>query len=378
MERFAAQAPLPRVRALHLPPPPTADPRANKGEFCALELEDGSLGLSYVLLDDTLARLRAQGDGMGLAGADALAVARRYAEGEGFGKTVGFAAANALTRCLFDRAGFAPPASRDSIGEMAPAANEHIGMIGLFRPLLGRVLESGARLTVVELKAELAGEAEGYRVTLDAAELESCDKVVYQHPAAQRHPGPHARPLSPRALLRHGGPWRRLPAGRAVRARRDPARRQLDRRWRRIPWRAARLRIDQPLQPQDGANAGHLARLRGHVGACPMTLELVGLALFGALAWLWYDSIHVREIAVRAARRACEAEDLQLLDDTVAIASLALARDEDSRLRLRRVYGFDYSDTGDNRRRGSLVTLGDSVLLVNTGPRLVADAPTLH
>ena len=178
LERFAAQAPLPRVRALHLPPPPTADPRANKGEFCALELEDGSLGLSYVLLDDTLARLRAKGDGMGLAGADALAVARRYAEGEGFGKTVGFAAANALTRCLFDRAGFAPPASRDSIGEMAPAANEHIGMIGLFRPLLGRVLESGARLTVVELKAELAGEAEGYRVTLDAAELESCDKVV--------------------------------------------------------------------------------------------------------------------------------------------------------------------------------------------------------
>jgi hypothetical protein len=29
-----------------------------KGEFCALELDDGSLGLSYVLLDDTLARLR--------------------------------------------------------------------------------------------------------------------------------------------------------------------------------------------------------------------------------------------------------------------------------------------------------------------------------
>lgn len=178
LERFAAQAALPRVRALHLPPPPVADPGANKGEFCALELEDGSLGLSYVLLDDTLARLRAQGEGLGIAGTDPLAVARRYAEGEGFGKTVGFAAANALTRCLFNRAGFVPSASRDSIGEMAPAATEHIGMIGLFRPLLGRVLDSGARLTVVELKAELAGEADGYRVTLDAAELESCDKVV--------------------------------------------------------------------------------------------------------------------------------------------------------------------------------------------------------
>lgn len=178
LDAFAATGPLPRVRALHLPPPPGADTSANKGEFCALELDDGSLGLSYVLLDDTLARLRTAGDGLGLAGADALAVARRYASADSFGRTVGFAAANALTRCLYDRAGFTPPASRDSIGQMEPQAGEQIGMIGLFRPLLGRVLESGARLTVVELNPALAGAADGYRVTLDARELESCDKVV--------------------------------------------------------------------------------------------------------------------------------------------------------------------------------------------------------
>ena len=51
-------------------------------------------------------------------------------------------------------------------------------MIGLFWPLLGRILQSGARLTVVELKPELAGEADGYRVTLDAEELAACGKVV--------------------------------------------------------------------------------------------------------------------------------------------------------------------------------------------------------
>lgn len=178
LDAFAATGPLPRVRALHLPPPPSAEVSANKGEFCALELDNGSLGLSYVLLDDTLARLRADGDELGLAGADALAVARRYAGADAFGRTLGFAAANALTRCLYDRAGFAAPASRDSIGQMEPRAGEQIGMIGLFRPLLGRVLESGARLTVVELNPALAGEADGYRVTLDATELESCDKVV--------------------------------------------------------------------------------------------------------------------------------------------------------------------------------------------------------
>jgi len=176
LETFAARCPPPRIRALHLPPAPTDSD--GKGEFCALELEDGSLGLSYVLLGDTLARLRTAGDDLGLAGADALAVARRYAGPDPFARTIGFAAANALTRCLYDRAGFRPGDSGDSIGRMQPEKGEQIGMIGLFRPLLGRILESGARLVVVELKPELAGEADGYRVTLDANELGACSKVV--------------------------------------------------------------------------------------------------------------------------------------------------------------------------------------------------------
>src|SRR5512141_3005988 len=97
METFAAGGRLPRIRALHLPPiRPIQD---NKGEFCALELEDGSLGLSYVLLDNTLARLSQASAGLGLSGADPMAVARRYVQDSGLWKTIGFAAANALTRC---------------------------------------------------------------------------------------------------------------------------------------------------------------------------------------------------------------------------------------------------------------------------------------
>lgn len=177
LERYAARSVLPRVRALHLPPKPIpgAD---NKGEFCALELEDGSLGLSYVLLGETLEQLRAQRDGYGLAGADALALARRYAQEEGTARTLGFAAANALTRCFFDRAAYVPEASADSIGQLDPQAGERIGMIGLFPPLVEPILKAGAELIVVELKTALAGDRERYRVTLDASELASCSKVV--------------------------------------------------------------------------------------------------------------------------------------------------------------------------------------------------------
>jgi uncharacterized protein (DUF4213/DUF364 family) len=51
-------------------------------------------------------------------------------------------------------------------------------MVGHFPPLLQAVTASGARLTVLELRADLAGDHDGYRVTLDPAELQSCDKVL--------------------------------------------------------------------------------------------------------------------------------------------------------------------------------------------------------
>lgn len=176
LERVAQRATLPRVKALHIPPDPA--PGEPRGEFCALELDDGSLGLSYVLLDDTLAAMRAIDPTLGLAGADALQVARRFVSAQGAEKTIGVAAANAVTRWLFDRCGVRPDASIDSLGALDPQPGDRIGMIGLFTPLLPRVLASGAQLTVIELKTHLAGEHEGYRVTLDADELRLCDKVV--------------------------------------------------------------------------------------------------------------------------------------------------------------------------------------------------------
>ena len=86
-------------------------------------------------------------------------------------------------------------------------------------------------------------------------------------------------------------------------------------------------------------------------------LEVVAvLAAGGALALLW-TSLRAREAANAAMRSACRAEGFLFLDDTVALASMRPARDREGRMALRRVYGFEYSDTGDNRRRGSVTML---------------------
>mgnify|MGYP003578141320 CR=1 FL=1 len=45
------------------------------------------------------------------------------------------------------------------------------------------------------------------------------------------------------------------------------------------------------------------------------------------------------------------------------------ARDADGVLRLRRIYGFEYSETGDSRRKGSVVMLGARVAVVHIGAR---------
>lgn len=171
----AARGPFPRVRALHLPPPP--EPGGTRGEFAALELEDGTLGLTFVLLGDTWTRLRDAVPRMAIAGADPLALARGCAQGEVLARTVGLAAVNALTRRVFDRAGFVPP-SDDSIALVDAAPGETVGMIGYFPPLVPRIVAGGARLVVVELRADLVGEHDGVRVTLDPAELEGCTQVI--------------------------------------------------------------------------------------------------------------------------------------------------------------------------------------------------------
>ena len=183
LERATAGCPIPRVRALHLPPPEAA--ASKNGEFCALELDDGALGLSYVLLGGILPRLAASDDPHTIVGMDALQLAREFASptaGAGgdaeIRRTLGFAAANALSRTVMERMGFAPPRALDSIGGIDPQAGDHVGMVGLFTPLLKQVTAAGAQLTVIELNPDYAGHYDGYRVTLDAAALEDCNKVL--------------------------------------------------------------------------------------------------------------------------------------------------------------------------------------------------------
>lgn len=98
--------------------------------------------------------------------------------------------------------------------------------------------------------------------------------------------------------------------------------------------------------------------------------EIISAIGLGGIFWLWFDSTRVREIAVERARSQCEVHGVQFLDDTVALARLQPARDEDGRLALKRTYTFEYSDTGNDRQSGNVVMLGRVIQRLNFHPPL--------
>ena len=105
--------------------------------------------------------------------------------------------------------------------------------------------------------------------------------------------------------------------------------------------------------------------------------EIAFVLLLAGGCWLAWDSLRTRELANDAMRDACESRGLLFLDDTVALRSLRPMRDDEGRVRLRRVYDFQYSDTGHNRRNGTITLLRGEVLALDLGADL-AQRPTLH
>ncbi|TMG98826.1 MAG: DUF3301 domain-containing protein [Betaproteobacteria bacterium] len=106
--------------------------------------------------------------------------------------------------------------------------------------------------------------------------------------------------------------------------------------------------------------------------------EILGFLLLACGAWFLWDSLKVRERANAAMRAACREEGLLFLDDTVALQSVWPARDDDGHLTLRRIYEFEYSDTGHNRCKGNITMIADAVAALYIGPRPTIEGENLH
>ena len=158
--------------------PPLAEKPDKEGEFCAVQLDDGSVGLAFTLLDGTLAALHGRGRSGAQPGAVAMDLVRGYAAGDPAARALGLAAINALARRLYARAGFVPDDSTDSFGSLALAPGDRLGMVGHFTSLIEQARALRVPVIVLELKPELVREEPGLVVTLDPTRLAGCNKFV--------------------------------------------------------------------------------------------------------------------------------------------------------------------------------------------------------
>jgi len=97
-----------------------------------------------------------------------------------------------------------------------------------------------------------------------------------------------------------------------------------------------------------------------------MEISLIIAAI--GIAWFWLDSLHVRELAIAAGKRAADQYQLQFLDESVANIKLRAARDENGQVRLLRTYHFEVSDTGSERLSCSVTLLGNKVEKLDMPP----------
>jgi hypothetical protein len=93
-------------------------------------------------------------------------------------------------------------------------------------------------------------------------------------------------------------------------------------------------------------------------------MSVMLLGILGLLVWWWVTSLRAKEAALKACRRACAREQVQLLDETVTLRRLGFARDPNGRVRVRRTYTFEFSTRGNDRRAGEAVCLGRAPELV--------------
>jgi hypothetical protein len=98
----------------------------------------------------------------------------------------------------------------------------------------------------------------------------------------------------------------------------------------------------------------------------PPLLILLGI-------YVWHAALKAREQARALSHALCARAHVQLLDQTVSLQRLGIARGNDGRLHLRRRYRFELSTDGVDRHSGTLEIL-DGELLAHTLP--VNDAAT--
>lgn len=90
-------------------------------------------------------------------------------------------------------------------------------------------------------------------------------------------------------------------------------------------------------------------------------LGILALIFIAAGIWFWNDSLQARERMTATCARICGDMHLQFLDETVALTRLRPTRTAGGWLVWRRLYVFEFSESGSDRWKGRALLIGQRV-----------------
>ncbi|MDD4904983.1 MAG: DUF3301 domain-containing protein [Methylobacter tundripaludum] len=99
-----------------------------------------------------------------------------------------------------------------------------------------------------------------------------------------------------------------------------------------------------------------------------MLNDLILIALLLGAYLYWFNGQQVKEVALKAVRANCLNLEVQMLDEYVALNSSRLKRDQAGKMRVRRIFLFEFSSTGNERYNGVCIMLGRRVESIQMEP----------
>jgi uncharacterized protein (DUF4213/DUF364 family) len=174
---LTAQFTIPPIEKVFFPPFYKGG-QPKDAEFMAISLEGGAAGLSYMLLPDSKEQAYTKLQPENFIGKNPIEYALEFGTTDHIRQMISLAAINAVCQQVMQMTCFEVDTTTDSLGLLSISKNDRVGMVGLFHPLIKTIQKTGAQLVVVEEKADLIKNFPDLQITLDPAELQTCNKVL--------------------------------------------------------------------------------------------------------------------------------------------------------------------------------------------------------
>lgn len=170
-----ASVALPPVSQVYIPEP---DIEQSHTEFGVIILADGSAGLYYAWLGKSQQGMGSRFREQDFIGKSPQELMVWYDSSDEAECSIGLATINAVTRSIYQRAGYMLPAAGNTMGNLEFLPDDHIGMVGYFPSLVKRLRERAIRLTVIEKKKKFMETGKLLNVAPDPERLHGCNKVI--------------------------------------------------------------------------------------------------------------------------------------------------------------------------------------------------------